>query len=89
MAKLLFHGMFWRITQHHCASDSRRRKEHRDKHGFVIVIAAYNEESGIPLVVAELRRVLGNYAGSRRKSLSWMTARPMRRRGRRPRQVRG
>jgi Glycosyl transferase family 2 len=27
-----------------------------------IVIPAYNEESGIPLVVAELRRVLGNYA---------------------------
>jgi glycosyltransferase involved in cell wall biosynthesis len=26
-----------------------------------IVIPAYNEESGIPLVVAELRRVLGNY----------------------------
>jgi hypothetical protein len=33
MAKLLFHGMFWRITEHHSASDSRRRKEHRDERG--------------------------------------------------------
>ncbi|HEV3482152.1 MAG TPA: glycosyltransferase family 2 protein [Candidatus Acidoferrales bacterium] len=29
-----------------------------------VVIPAYNEESGIPSVVAELRRVLGNYAAS-------------------------
>lgn len=31
---------------------------------FTIVIPAYNEESGIPLVVAELRRVLGDCAAS-------------------------
>jgi glycosyltransferase involved in cell wall biosynthesis len=30
--------------------------------GVSIVIPAYNEESGIPLVVAELRRVLGEYS---------------------------
>lgn len=29
-----------------------------------VVIPAYNEESGIPLVVSELRRVLGNYPAS-------------------------
>src|SRR5579863_8762807 len=55
------------ISKHNSAlgmSLSGSRKRRIVTNGISIVIPAYNEESGIPLVVAELRRVLGDYSHS-------------------------